>query len=71
MQQADIRYVPNVYDGQQGLSQEHEHELSSTSTTFLQNSDSRSGGGARLGQSRDLQGKVSVSRMVLIQVVLI
>uniref|UniRef100_A0A671VC31 Shroom family member 3 n=1 Tax=Sparus aurata TaxID=8175 RepID=A0A671VC31_SPAAU len=55
MQQADIRYVPNVYDGQQGLSQEHEHELSSTSTTFLQNSDSRSGGGARLGQSRDLQ----------------
>lgn len=69
MQQADIRYVPSVYDGQQGLSQEH--ELSSNSTTFLQNSDSRSGGGARLGQSRDLQGKVSVSRMVLIQVVLI
>ncbi|XP_073334647.1 protein Shroom3 [Pagrus major] len=53
MQQADIRYVRTVYDGQQGLSQEH--ELSSTSTAFLRNSDSRSGGGARLGQSRDLQ----------------
>ncbi|XP_036973380.1 protein Shroom3 isoform X2 [Acanthopagrus latus] len=41
-QQADIR-----------LSQEH--ELSSTSTMFLRNSDSRGGGGARLGQIRDLQ----------------
>uniref|UniRef100_A0A8C4DZS9 Shroom family member 3 n=1 Tax=Dicentrarchus labrax TaxID=13489 RepID=A0A8C4DZS9_DICLA len=53
MQQADIRYVRTVYDTQQGLSQEH--ELSSSSATFLRNSESRSGSGARLGQSRDLQ----------------
>lgn len=62
MQQADIHYVRTVYDAQRGLSEEH--ELSSTSTTLLRNSDSRGGGGARVGLSRDLQGKVSVSGMV-------
>lgn len=62
MQQADIRYVRTVYDAQQGLSQEQ--ELSSTSTSLLHNSDSRSGGGATLGLSRDLQGKVFISGLV-------
>ncbi|XP_047425761.1 protein Shroom3 isoform X2 [Mugil cephalus] len=54
MQQADMRYVRTVYDGQQGHSQEH--ELSSTSAALLRNSDPS--GGARLGLNRDLQGSV-------------
>ncbi|XP_041815752.1 protein Shroom3 isoform X2 [Chelmon rostratus] len=56
MQQADIRYIRTVYDAQQVLSQEH--ELSSASAALLRNSESRSGGGARVGQSRDLQVSV-------------
>ncbi len=59
MQQADISYVQTLYDAQQGLSQEH--ELSSTSAALLCNSNYRSEGGARLGFSRDLEGKVSGS----------
>ncbi|XP_040915540.1 protein Shroom3 isoform X2 [Toxotes jaculatrix] len=56
MQQADIRYIRTVYDAQQVLSQEH--ELSSTSSALLRNCDSRGGGGARPGLSRDLQGSL-------------
>ena len=60
MLQADIRYVRTVYDAQQGLSQEH--ELSSNPAALLSNSDTR--GAVRSGQSRDLQGEVSVSLKV-------
>lgn len=61
MHQADMRYAPSVYDTQQGIFQER--ELSSNSVVFLRNSDSRSGGGARSGIGRDLEGKVSVTGM--------
>ncbi|XP_038590046.1 protein Shroom3 isoform X3 [Micropterus salmoides] len=55
MQQADIRYIQTVYNTQQGLSQRH--ELSSTSSAVLCNSDSKGDVGMRPDLS-DLQGSM-------------
>ncbi|XP_054612599.1 protein Shroom3 isoform X2 [Dunckerocampus dactyliophorus] len=54
MQQADVHYIRTVYNTQQELAQEQ--ELTSTPTLSLRNSDSRSAGGEKGGQSRDPQG---------------